>query len=92
MLVKNTVKNLFVSCALMLSGVATCSKPVLANSRGYYTECSKKLMKCLSDILMDGEQVSPYHKCVSPSAVRKCVEQEKGCVDEIESKRKCWYC
>ena len=49
MLVKNTVKNLFVSSALMLSGVATCSKPVLANSSVYYTECSKKLMKCLSD-------------------------------------------
>lgn len=90
MLGKNTVKNLFVSCALMLTGVATCSKPVLANSLGvYYTECSNNLKKCLSDLLMDCEQVSPHYKCVSISAVRKCLAQEEDCVDEKESKRKC---
>ncbi len=99
MSVKNIVRNLFLSGALVLSGGAVCGRPVSASDKKFPAECLK-CKDCLESFMEDflplGDLARDSIKCVVDYA--KCLEdvifsgldtneckiQRENCFDKVE--------
>ncbi len=85
MSIKNIVRNLFVSGALVMSGGVVCSKPVSAGELDDLIKeamCLANFEKCVLNVLGKGKTGCDGSSCINFSEVNKCLELQKKCFEK----------